>query len=282
VLNTQGLLTNEEVLASPIYEISKNFSGNFTKPVTLTFVFNPATLKSNQKAVVFYYDEVKKVWVEVGGKVSGNKITVDVNHFTKFAVMAVGQAVDVPTTDPTTDIIFSDISGHWAEASIKQAASSGIVKGYLDGTFKPGNTVTRAEFAVMLMNALKPQGEGSELTFTDSAKIGAWAKKAVAQALQAGIIKGYTDGTFGPNGAITRAEMAVMITNALGHSVEVNAVTGFADDNDIPAWAKVSVAYTKQAGIMNGKGDNEFAPQDHATRAEAVTVILNMLAQKRE
>ncbi|WEK56260.1 MAG: glycosyl hydrolase 53 family protein [Candidatus Cohnella colombiensis] len=271
VLNAQGLLTRQEILASPIYEILKNFSENFTNPVTLTFTFNPDILKSNQRAGVFYYDEVKKVWVEVvGGKVSGDKITVDVNHFTKFAVMAVDKDVEAPT--------FSDITGHWAEVNINQAVSSGIVKGYTDGTFKPGKTVTRSEFAVMLMNALKPQGEGVELSFTDTANIGAWAKKAVAQAVQAGIIQGYSDGTFRPNAEITRAEMAAMIAVALGQSIEANAVTGFADDEDIPAWAKGSVAYLKQAAIMNGKGNNQFAPRDHATRAEAVTVILKMLA----
>ncbi|CAK4858134.1 unnamed protein product [Aphanomyces euteiches] len=276
VLNVQDLLTKQEVLASPIYEILKNFSENFTNPVTLTFTFNPAIMKSNQKAVVFYYDEVKKVWVEVvGGKVSGNKITVDVNHFTKFTVMAVDQVVEAPT-----EPIFSDISRHWAESGIKLAVSKGIVKGYPDNMFKPDNAVTRAEFAVMLMNVLKPQGEGVELTFTDTAKIGTWGKKAVAQAVQAGIIKGYPDGTFRPNAEITRVEMAVMLTNALGQSIDANVATGFADDKDIPAWAKGSVAYVMQAAIMNGKGANQFVPQDHGTRAEAITVLLNMLAQK--
>jgi tripartite motif-containing protein 71 len=170
--------------------------------------------------------------------------------------------------------------GHWAEASIKQAVSSGIVSGYPDGTFKPNDSVTRAEFAVMLINTLKPQGEGAALTFTDTAKIGTWAQKAVAQAVKAGIIKGYEDGSFRPDAEITRAEMAVMLANALGLPIEANAAIGFADDKDIPAWAKASVAYVKHAGIVQGKGDNEFAPQDHATRAEAVTVLLNMVAQK--
>jgi hypothetical protein len=219
--------------------------------------------------------------VEVGGVVSGNKITVDVDHFTKFAVMAVKLTDDVPTDEPEPKptIQFSDILGHWAETNINQAVSAGIVSGYLDGTFKPNHTATRAEFAVMLMNALKPQEAGVELTFTDKAMIGAWANKAISQAVQLGIINGYVDGTFGPNAGITRAEMASMIAIALGHTVEANAETGFADDEDVPAWAKGSVAYMKQAGIMQGKGDNEFAPQDQATRAEAVTVLLNMLEQ---
>jgi hypothetical protein len=276
LLATQNLLTNKEVLLSSIFEILKNFPENFSKPVTLTFVFDPASLKNNQRASVFYYDETKKIWVEVGGKVNGNKISVEVDHFTKYAVLAVGQG-DTPTA-----VSFSDISGHWAEANIKQAVNDGIVKGYSDGTFKPGKTVTRAEFAVMLMNALKPQEAGAALTFTDATKIGAWAQKAVAQAVQAEIIKGYKDGTFRPNAEITRAEMAAMIANALKLTIESDSVTGFSDDKAIPAWAKGSIAHMKQAGIMQGKGDNEFAPLDQASRAEAVTVLLNMLAQKNK
>ncbi|QJD82707.1 hypothetical protein HH215_05600 [Cohnella herbarum] len=274
---TQDLLTDEDVLASPIIEILKNFSENFSKPVSLTFKFDPTKLSGNKRVVVFYYDEVQKKWVEVGGVVRGNQITAEVTHFTKFAVMVVGQA----TSEPEPTINFSDLSEHWAKASIKQAVSSGIVTGYQDGTFKPDKTVTRAEFAVMLMNALKTERAGAALTFTDTAKIGSWAQKEVAQAVQTGIINGYEDGTFRPAGEITRAEMAAMIARALGKYSEANATTtSFADDKDIPMWAKAAVAYVKQASIVQGKGDNQFAPGDHATRAEAVTVLLNMLAQK--
>jgi Fibronectin type III domain./S-layer homology domain. len=187
---------------------------------------------------------------------------------------------DTPTTSESGDTpTFSDIAGHWAEANIKKAVSDGIVKGYSDGTFKPNRTVTRAEFAVMLMNALKPQEEGAALAFADTDKIGSWAKKAVAQAVSLGIINGYADGSFHPDAEITRVEMAAMIAKAMGQPLAANASTGFADDKDIPAWAKGAVGFVKLAGIMKGKGDNEFAAQDHTTRAEAVTVLLNMLAQ---
>lgn len=273
--NVQGLLTNQEVLASSVFEILKNFTENFSNPVTLTFTFNKASLKSGQKASVFYFDEVKKTWVEVGGTVSGNQITVAVNHFTKYAVMAVAQPI-VDPVNPAQE--FNDIAGHWAEANIKKAIGAGIVSGYPDGSFKPNATVTRAEFAVMLMNTLKPEAEGAPLTFTDTATIGAWAQKAVAQAVQAGITKGYADGGFHPNAQITRAEMVAMLANAAGIPADANAATSFADDQDIPAWAKSGVAYAKQAGIVQGKGDNQFAPQANTTRAEAVTVLLNILA----
>ncbi len=285
VLGPQVLFTNNEILLSPVYEITKNFSEDFNKPVTLNLTFDPTLVKSNQKAAVFYYDEVKKAWVEVtGGKIEGNHIMVEVNHFGKYAVLSVDEVTGLPVTEPVTDTTtvmnFSDIAGHWAEASIQQAVSMGMVKGYTDGTFQPNQTVTRAEFAVMLMNVLKPQGAAVDLNFIDTDTIGVWAKTAIAQAVQAGIITGYGDGGFHPNAEITRAEMAVILAKALGKSAEVKRTTSFADDKNIPAWAKASVEFVKRAGIVQGRGDNEFAPQDSATRAEAVTVLLKLLAQR--
>lgn len=271
VQDTLGLMKNNEILASPIYELEKNVAENFNVPITLTFVFDPSIVKDKKKAAVFYYDEGKKVWVEVGGKVVGNKITVDVDHFTKFAVLAAEQ---------TSAINVSDITGHWAEANIQKAIANGIVNGYIDGTFKPNATVTRAEFAVMLMNALKPQSEGVVLSFTDEAKIDTWAKTAVAQAVQAGIITGYQDGAFHPNDQITRAEMAVMLAKASGNLTTDNSATNFADDKKIAAWARGAVLYVQQSGLMQGKGNNQFAPQDKTTRAEAVTVLLNSFNPK--
>ncbi len=279
VSDIQTLIASKDFLLSPVFEILKNFTENFNKPVTLSFKFDASSLKGNEKPVVFYYDEAKKEWVKVGGTVSGSNITVYVDHFTKYAVFAVAEAAPPATDGSATKASFSDISFHWAEAGIKQAVSAGIVSGYPDGTFKPDRTVTRAEFAVMLMNALKPQGDGAALAFADKAKIGSWAQRSIAQAVQAGIVNGYEDGSFRPNGEITRAEMAAMIAKALGQMDGAAAPSGFADDQDIPDWAKGAVAEMKKLGIIKGKGANEFVPGGKATRAEAVTVLLNMLAQ---
>ncbi|MFC5469009.1 S-layer homology domain-containing protein [Cohnella suwonensis] len=286
VSNTQSVMSNGEILSSPVYELLKNFSENFSKPVTLTLSFDQAKVKSGQTVAVFYYDEAKKIWVKVeGGKINGNRISAEVDHFTKFTVLVVdgktGLAVteETPTetpTEETTDAAFRDVAGHWAEASIKQAVSTGFVAGYADGTFKPNRTVTRAEFAVMLVRALKLQGEGAELSFTDTKEIGAWARQAVALAVQAGIIKGFNDGTFRPNAEITRSEMAAMIAGALELPIDANAATGFADDKQIPKWAKGAVDAIQKQGLVKGKGSGEFDPSGKTTRAEAVTVLLNM------
>ncbi|MCV4235122.1 Ig-like domain-containing protein [Virgibacillus sp. LDC1] len=286
IRNTEALLKNNEVLASPVFDVLTNVSGNFSKPVKLTLAYDAASLKSDQTAAVFYFDGVKKAWVKVeGGMIQANDISVEVNHFSKYAALVVNKANGMPvvdrTTDPTTEISFTDISGHWAEVSIKEAVRERIVTGYPDETFKPGNTVTRAEFSVMLMNALKSTDAGAELIFTDTAWIGDWAKKAVSQAVQAGIIRGYQDGSFRPNAKMTRAEMAAMIANALELSTKDIPTTSFSDDKAIPAWAKSSVEALKKLGIVKGIGAGDFNPSAQTTRAEAVIVLMNMLGQSK-
>ncbi|MFC5470370.1 InlB B-repeat-containing protein [Cohnella suwonensis] len=271
LLDTNELLKHNEVLVSEIFEVLKNVPGTFKKNITLKLAFDPTKLSDGQRASIFYYDEEKKEWMEVGGIVSGEFITAEVNHFTKFAVLAVGEPA----------VEFIDIAGHWAEEAIRQGASQEITAGYPDGTFKPNLTVTRAQFAVMLMNAIKPAGATEELAFKDASQIPAWAKNAVAEAKQAGIITGYDDGTFRPNAEVTRVEMAAMIVKALDLTVEVNAATGFADNSEIPAWAKGAVAALTETGLMQGTGDNRFNSEAKASRAEAVTVLLRMLEQQK-
>ncbi|NOU66041.1 hypothetical protein GC096_18555 [Paenibacillus sp. LMG 31461] len=266
-------------LIGDVYEITKDKDGKFTKAVTIKLPFDIKNVDFETSIVSIYWlNEETKEWIQLDNiqvdKDTGT-VTGSTNHFTKFAVLTSARP-----TDAVTPVAFSDIAGHWSEANIKQAVSDGIVSGYPDGTFKPENAVTRAEFTVMLMNTLKPKVVGAALTFADSSKIGTWAQKAVAQAVQAGVINGYEDGTFHPDAQITRAEMAAMFAGALGQSNEVATTTGFADDKDIPVWAKSRVVYVKQAGIVQGREKNLFAPNDHATKAEAVTVLLNLLAQK--
>ena len=132
------------------------------------------------------------------------------------------------------DSSFRDIAGHWAESSIESAIREGFVNGYPDGTFKPDHAVTRAEFAVMLARALKLEGEGVPLDFQDHETIGAWAEQAIAQAVGAGIVSGYADGTFRADTPITRVEMAVMLARAIGADLTVTERTSFVDDENIP------------------------------------------------
>ncbi|WP_258207028.1 cadherin-like beta sandwich domain-containing protein [Paenibacillus radicibacter] len=274
-----SLIKHGEILASPVFELLKNLNENFKKLVQITMEFNQSLIKEKQRAGLFYYDETAKKWIEVtGAQVKGTRITGQVDHFTKFAVLAVNQ-------EPKVDegITLSDITGHWAEEKIKQAVKQGIVKGFENGTFAPDSTVSREDFIVMLMHGLKSTKDGAALTFTDEAQIGDWAKKAVAQAIEAGYVTGYSDGTFEPKQNISRQELAVIIAKSSGieYDVQASVQTKFADDSMIESWAKSAVHAIELAGIVQGHEGNLYEPTGYTTRAEAITIIMSMLAQKK-
>lgn len=177
-------------------------------------------------------------------------------------------------TGPEVPVSFNDTDGHWAEELIGRAASIGFVSGYPDGTFRPNGQVTRAEFVTMLARALElPEAPAAE-AWQDATAIPAWAEAYIDQVQAAGIVTGYEDGSFRPQQLITRSELAVMIARSAGAELVEGAEPTFTDVASIPAWAQPAVAYAQQAGYIEGRGEGQFAPAAHATRAEAVKLIL--------
>ncbi|GAB6991140.1 S-layer homology domain-containing protein [Paenibacillus pini] len=185
-----------------------------------------------------------------------------------------------PTAPQPTKVNFSDIAKHWAADVITQAASRGFISGYADGTFRPDQKVNRVEFTTMLAKALNLTGTGKSLSFKDNNNIPAWAKTYVAQAVQAGIVSGYADQQFRPSQEISRAEMAALISKAMGIQVNHAAKLPFADASKAPKWAVPYIAAVTEAGLVNGVGGNRFAPNQSATRAEAATWIMALLQHK--
>lgn len=169
----------------------------------------------------------------------------------------------------------TDIFGHWAKDSIEQLVKLGVVNGYPDGTFKPDADITRAEFVTLLIKALKPRTDES-LEFSDI--LGHWAEEYIRTAASAGIVEGYDGNLFRPDDPVTREQMATMAIRALDLEL-VDEETSFIDEENISAWAKPSVATAVGVGIVKGYPDDTFRPQVKATRAEAVTIIVNLLGQ---
>ncbi len=256
-------------LSGNVYEfnVGGKSNYNFAKNVTLQFSFDPADFAAGETPAIYYYDEAAAQWVSLGGVVSGNTITVQVDHFTKFAVLAAAKQ------EVNTPVSLNDIAGHWAKDNISELVVLGAINGYPDGNFKPNNKISRAEFASILVNAFKPTASGGKI-FTDTA--GHWAKDAIATAAAAGIVNGYDADTFGPNDPITREQMAAMIVSA----AKLSPATGelqFTDNGSISEWAKAAMATAVKNGIINGYPNNTVLPKGNATRAEAVTVIINAL-----
>ncbi|HHV99429.1 MAG TPA: hypothetical protein GXX36_07625 [Clostridiaceae bacterium] len=199
---------------------------------------------------------------------------------------------DVPETDqpegeipesekPADEVVyFSDLeSVPWAKESIEALAAKGIVNGPGDGTFRPNNKVTRAEFLKMLLTAFDLVDKDAQGTFSD-VKAGMWYYEAVASAEKLGIVKGKGDGSFGVNQHISRQDMAVMVYRTsliLGMNLSVDSgEVLFADKDDISAYALEAVAAMQKNGIIKGVGDNRFSPKSNATRAEAAVIIYRL------
>ena len=108
---------------------------------------------------------------------------------------------------------FSDVkSSAWYNNAISTLTKAGILKGYEDGTFQPNGYITRAEFATIAIRFFSGVYEGEDL-FPDIK--GHWAEDYINNAANKGLVKGYEDGTFGPDRYITRAEAVTLVNRTL-------------------------------------------------------------------
>ena len=117
---------------------------------------------------------------------------------------------------------FTDLhAGSWYYDAVMWAAANGIVGGFEDGTFRPGDNITRAHLAIILNNYAEIKGFALPVLteyhgFADDADIRDYAREAVERFFRAGIINGKPGNVFDPRGEATRAELAAMLTRFLG------------------------------------------------------------------
>ncbi len=134
--------------------------------------------------------------------------------------------------DGNYEIPFQDVAQDaWYASTIGFAAEKGFIGGYENGSFLPKNSVTRGEFASMLVRFLGLTPSGTP-TFTDATDH--WAASAIAVLAEQGIVGGYEDGTFRPKGNITRAEAAKMVNKALNRTPNTTLVQQNMATNALP------------------------------------------------
>jgi hypothetical protein len=166
----------------------------------------------------------------------------------------------------------TDYDTHWANETIRSSIASGDVNGYPDMTFRPDQSISRAEFLALINNTFN-YATPSDVTFSD-VDANAWYANDVAVATHENYINGYTDGTMKPELSISRQEAAVILNNILSLT-PVSTTSVFTDASLIPAWSNDSIIAIKEAGIISGYPDGSFRPTDSITRAEALVSILN-------
>lgn len=165
----------------------------------------------------------------------------------------------------------SDIGGHWAQGTIIQWTSKGYISGYEDGTFKPDNSITRAEF-VRLVNQSMGYTKTGNAYFSDVSS-SYWGYNDIQKGVAAGYVRGDGNGKFRPNDPVSRQEAAVMISQICGLGQDFSAAAKYTDYRYIPSWAAGYVGAVSKAGIMSGYPDGDFKGDRYLSRAEAVIAL---------
>jgi hypothetical protein len=184
--------------------------------------------------------------------------------------------------DDFTDVEASD----WYGDNVYYLNTKGIINGYPDRTYKPINTVNRAEFITLVIQTLETEGYlytwnwYDEMPYSDIIK-NSWYEKYVYTAYEYGLLDEIADDTFHPDQAVTRAEAAQVIANIIetfGIVAEnPNMLIPVFDDVSYNEWYVDAIDTVYENGVMTGTSQSTFEPLKHLNRAETATVIRNFL-----
>ena len=176
---------------------------------------------------------------------------------------------------PSLPDVPDDTTPNWLNLDDHDA----YIQGYPDGFVKPQNNITRAEVATIFFRLLTDEAReyfwSTDSGFSD-VKSSDWFNNAVSTMVNAGVITGYNDGTFRPNDPITRAEFATIAARFLSDPYSLQ--DRFYDTEG--HWAEVYINRAAEVGWINGYNDGSFRPDQAITRAEAVTLVNNVLGRK--
>jgi S-layer homology domain len=199
-----------------------------------------------------------------------------------FSVMLSGLAGGAGTAAARTEGgppngVFADTQSHWAAREIAEAAKSGLLRGFPDGTFRPDEPVTQEQFLVLVERVLPPfEGHEADAFASEhdlSAVRGRWSENTYVHLLAAGIIP-----TGKPYDTLNRLEAARLLLAALGHQSEGEKYRGtkarfFTDISPADEYQVLTVYPVYKLGVMTGYPDGAFRPGEAVSRAQAVVLL---------
>jgi hypothetical protein len=272
-------LGTDETPKFKLYDISLIQSKVAIQPNGTITLFIPIPSDYDKAKVVFYRINDDGTATLIKGKVSGANYEVSLSRLSLYALVEGTEAVNDLTAAGDVSR-FTDITGHWAYDAIKFVVENGLFNGTSETTFSPNVAMDRGMFVTVLGRLEGIDAAAyANAAFTDTAA-GAYYTPYAAWASANGIVEGVGGGLFAPAKQITRQEMAAMLgryVNFKGLRLSSDAQVTFTDDATIAAWAKDGVYALAYAGILNGVGDNLYAPAKTATRAEVATMLMRFV-----
>ena len=215
--------------------------------------------------------------IRLGGTPVPHMPTVD--GFTITTDNFNGLVVMPKEEEPFKDVNESD----WFKHSVNEAFNYGFITGTTGETFEPNSSITRGQFATILARVFEIPGVDDKGTLTDIRE--EWFAGEVQALVDLGIIKGYTDGTFGGHKPVTRQQVALMFNRALdvlGKDVkfptqaELDKVQ-FGGLDKSGEEAVKAIKTLAALGSLKGLPNIDFKPHTNATRAEVVEVLVRLL-----
>lgn len=172
---------------------------------------------------------------------------------------------------------FDDLNGYAGASHIYKLIEAGWINGYADQTFRPEQTLTRAEATAILVRAAGSGKKADGMRFTD-VPVGNWAYDAIAKADAAGWLSRYATGPFRPGQEITRAEAAVLLASGLELKLPSRSMQIY---KDVPVshWSAGALDVLKQGGWLNNFSGDNFKPDVAITRAEWAIMLSGMLGR---
>ena len=157
-----------------------------------------------------------------------------------------------------------------------------LVTGYPDGSFRPNSTITRAEFAVLMLNAFPNAPVKSSRTTFKDVPPRHWAHQAIQEAYRRGFFSGYPGGLFQPNQLIPRVQAIGVMAGALNYDIPANPEGTlrryFEDAVQIPNYAKNAIASAAvRTLVVNYPNVKQLKPNQSATRGEVATLLCRAL-----
>lgn len=175
------------------------------------------------------------------------------------------------------DVSFRDLEeAKWAEEAILFLCERGVINGNPDGTFKPNDNITRAEFVKLIATAMGLSVSSADVAFGD-VSADSWYAPYVAAVSLEGIVNGDEYGNFNPEANITRQDMVTMLYRAVGAESGKASKISFTDRGKISDYAEAAVGYFAGKAIVNGFEDGSFGPLQNATRAEAAMIFYKLI-----
>jgi hypothetical protein len=198
-------------------------------------------------------------------------------------VELVGTDETVKATIYRTTVTFADVKDHQAAQDIEVLATLGVIDGTGQGLFSPEATLTRAQFAKLMVLGLSlpSPGKAAGPIFTDQSAIPAWADPYIQSAVAAGLFQGYPDGSFRPNAPLTQVEVAVITGRGLRLKsvAQVGAPRPFADEKAIPNWARPDIDLATSTGVIGEFWGKSFKGEKQASRALAASVVRRLMSK---